>query len=302
MEIRNLTTFLKVAVLGSFTQAARDLGYSQANVSAQIKQLEEEVGAPLFNRIGRSITLTQYAEELLPYARSIVATASQVENLLRPEEELGGTLRVGMIESLFDLLAEEVLPAYHRRFPRVLLEVTVDSTEALKDALAHGRIDIACLIDDPLPKNEWQVLFAAESEIAAYAAPSHPLAGKKHVTAAMLAAHETILMERSAPYNSGLRSFLAKSEIELVPFLTLQRSDMARKLTEHGPYITVLPRYSVAEALAAGRLVKLDTEGLQIHETVQVVLQRDRVIVPQIKGFAELASARIQAVLSAADQ
>ena len=58
MEIRNLTTFLKVAVLGSFTQAARDLGYSQANVSAQIKQLEEEVGAPLFNRIGRSITLT----------------------------------------------------------------------------------------------------------------------------------------------------------------------------------------------------------------------------------------------------
>lgn len=75
MEIRNLNTFLKVAALRNFTQASRELGYSQSNVSTQIQQLEREVGVPLFNRIGRSVSLTQYGEELLPYAQQIVSTS-----------------------------------------------------------------------------------------------------------------------------------------------------------------------------------------------------------------------------------
>ena len=68
MELRNLKTFLRVAALKNFTAAGVELGYSQANISAQIKQLEREVGAPLFDRIGRTVSLTQYGEALLPYA------------------------------------------------------------------------------------------------------------------------------------------------------------------------------------------------------------------------------------------
>ncbi len=75
MELRNLNTFLKVASLQNFTQASRELGYSQSNVSAQIKQLEQEMGAPLFDRIGRNVYLTSYGEALVPYARQIVTTA-----------------------------------------------------------------------------------------------------------------------------------------------------------------------------------------------------------------------------------
>lgn len=75
MEIRNLQTFLQVAGLQNITQASKELGYSQSNVSTQIQQLEKEVGAPLFNRMGRGVTLTQYGEELLPFARSIVSTS-----------------------------------------------------------------------------------------------------------------------------------------------------------------------------------------------------------------------------------
>ena len=83
MEIRNLNTFLQVVSIKNFTQAAKILGYSQSNVSAQIQQLEREVGAPLFNRIGRQVTLTQHGEELIPYAQKIVATALLMENFLK---------------------------------------------------------------------------------------------------------------------------------------------------------------------------------------------------------------------------
>ena len=69
MELRLLETFLQVAATRNFTRAARALGYSQSNVSAQIARLEQEVGAPLFDRIGRGVFLTSYGERLLPRAQ-----------------------------------------------------------------------------------------------------------------------------------------------------------------------------------------------------------------------------------------
>ena len=94
MEIRNLNAFLKVAALKNFTQAARDLGYAQSNISAQIAQLEQELGVPLFNRIGRQVSLTQFGEELLPYAQELCSTAIKIENLHKSEEFLAGTVRI----------------------------------------------------------------------------------------------------------------------------------------------------------------------------------------------------------------
>ena len=135
MEIRNLTTFLQVVSIKNFTQAARTLGYSQSNVSAQIQQLEREVGAPLFNRIGRQVTLTQYGEELIPYAQKIVSTAFLMENFLKSEKALGGTVRVGMVESLYEILFESTLLRYHQRFPHVKVELVVDDTATLKEGM-----------------------------------------------------------------------------------------------------------------------------------------------------------------------
>lgn len=293
MEIRNLKTFLRVAALMNFTAAARELGYSQANVSAQIKQLEEEVGAPLFNRIGRNVTLTQYADALLPYARSIVATAAQMENLLKSEADVGGVVRVGMVESLFDALAEEALLAYHHRFPKVQIEVEVDSTLALKAALRRGTLDVACLIDDPLPPHEWQIACSAEADVVVAASPFHPLASRKRIMPEELAAQEFVLMESSAPYCVSFQNELSRREVELRPFLTLQRSDMARKLLQVGTFLSVLPRYAIAASIADGSVCVLPMSGLSLTQTVQVVLHRDKVPTPQLTGFVAVLTDRI---------
>ncbi len=83
MEIRNLQTFVMAASLLNFTQTAKELGYSQSNISMQIQQLEEEVGAKLFDRIGRSVSLTQQGQDLLPYAQQIVSLSEQMSNALK---------------------------------------------------------------------------------------------------------------------------------------------------------------------------------------------------------------------------
>ena len=287
MEIRNLQTFLKVAALGNFTHAGEALGYSQANISAQIKQLESEVGVPLFNRIGRGVTLTQFGETLLPYASRIVSTAEEMQTLLRPDAELTGTLRVGMVESLFDCVHAGVLSDYHRRFPRVKIALTVDATQTLKEKLQKGTIDLACLIDAPSAEAEWNRLYSAQTEVVVAANPSHPLAGRRSVTLSDLKGQQWVLMEESAPYSVEFHAALDRAEVGIEPFLTMQSARAACEMVQREPVLSLLPIYTIRSAVSDGRIVVLPLRELHLQQTVQILLHRGKAPVPQILGFAE---------------
>ena len=85
MELKNLITFTQVAELGSFTKAAEQLGYSQSTISFQIKQLEEELGFLLFERINHTITLTERGHELVSYAHQVRALTEDFKDSLTKE-------------------------------------------------------------------------------------------------------------------------------------------------------------------------------------------------------------------------
>lgn len=287
MEIRNLNTFLKVAALQNFTQASRELGYSQSNVSAQIQQLEREVGAQLFNRIGKNISLTQYGEELLPYAQQIVSTSLRMENFLKSDEELGGTVRIGVVESLFELLMEDTLIRFHQRFPRVKVELDVDATATLKDCLQNGILDAACLIDDSLSKTEWRCWHAVNIPVVVIANPSHPFSERHEIKLEELAGQEFVLMEESAPYSVNFQRIMAEHQIELKPFLKLQSTHMAKRLVEREQFLSLLPLYAVQSAVEQGHIKVLQIPELTQMQAVQVVLHNNKVVTPQVEGFME---------------
>ena len=94
MELRNINTFLHIAELHSFSSAARELGYSQSAVSAQISQLEAELGTPLFDRVGKTVRLTDAGQTFQSYARALLITAQQAKAALLPARAVSGTLRV----------------------------------------------------------------------------------------------------------------------------------------------------------------------------------------------------------------
>ena len=101
MELRNIFTFLRAAELGNFSKAADALGYAQSTVTMQIQQLESELGSPLFERSNRSIALTSFGEAYLPLARKMYQTAQEMQMLRLDPKDVTGTLRIGMVESLF---------------------------------------------------------------------------------------------------------------------------------------------------------------------------------------------------------
>ena len=287
MEIRNLYAFLQVASTQSFTRAGQVLGYSQSNISMQIQQLEREVGAPLFDRIGRRVTLTQYGHELLPYAQRIVSTAVEMENLTRSERTLEGMLRVGMVESLFEMLFQPAVVRYHQRFPRVRVELTVDGTATLQEQLRQGQLDAACLIDGPLPQGQWNLWQVRQAAIVVVANPRHRLAGRAQVPLEELTGEEFILMESSAPYSAGFQRAMAAKGLPVEPFLQLQSAEMALRLVQEGPFLSVLPDYAVRRAMEEGLVRVLPIPDLQLVQQVQMVLWRTKVVTPQIQGFLE---------------
>lgn len=287
MEIRNLNTFLRVATLQNFTQASQELGYSQSNVSVQIKQLEQEVGVPLFDRIGRKVYLTSYGESLLPYARQIISTVLHMENYMKSTEAIEGTIRMGMTDSLFELLLENVLLRFHRRFPRVQLELVLDASATLQSQLQHGLLDAACLIGDPLPQTEWVIWDAVDIPIVLVSNPRHPLASRTQITLEEVSAQELILMEESAPYSRQFQNALAGRHLPCRPFLRLQSADTARKLVEREAFLSLLPLYTVQASVQAGGLCILPVSEWSHTQSVQLVLHRSKALTPQIEGFLE---------------
>ncbi len=117
VELRTINTFLHIAELHSFSRAARELGYSQSAVSAQVAQLEAELETPLFDRVGKTVRLTDAGQTFLTYARSLLATAEQAKAALQPARQVSGTLRVALADSVCSTFLPDLLQRYHARLP-----------------------------------------------------------------------------------------------------------------------------------------------------------------------------------------
>lgn len=285
MEIRYLNAFLHVASLQNVTKAAAELGYSQSAVSIQIQRLEEELDMPLFDRIGKNVYLTDFGRSLLPYARRAVAAVSAVESFGKSDDALSGALCIGITDSLFELLMKELLLTYHARFPRIRVELLVDTTENLTQLLQQGTIDAMCIIDDALSPTQWNIWQQTETPIVLVANPAHPLARRRSVDIRRLSGSELIMMEKGAPYNRPFERYLAQHQVECEPFLRLPSASAARDLLLAGQFVSLLPWYTVGADVEAGRLRVLSVPEWSLTQSIQIVLHRNKVVTPQIKGF-----------------
>ena len=289
MEIRNLNTFLQVSLIQNFTKAADVLGYTQSNVSAQIRQLETEIGAPLFNRVGKNVTLTQYGQMLVPYAQQIITASAQIETLLLNKDKIGGTVRIGFCESLFECLLEDTFHRYHEQFPHVIIDVTVDATAKLLKKVSTNEIDAACLIADFTGNSDLCYWNKEPCKMMVVASPEHPLTKLENITLQNLDKQEFILMEDTAPYILNFIGLLFNNNVEISSYLRVQSPEAAIKIMQGGNYLSVLPDYAVKKAISEGRLVHIKLEDFNQTQTVQFITHKNKAITPQISNFLNFA-------------
>ncbi len=144
MEIHQLVYFVAVAETGNFSRAAERCNVAQPSISQQIMKLEQELGTPLFDRLSRSVVLTDAGRILLPRANTILAELRDIKHVLSQEIDDGhGTLAVGFIPTVSPFVLPGVIKRFGDQFPYATLEVIEDLTETLVQELIDGKLDVA---------------------------------------------------------------------------------------------------------------------------------------------------------------
>ena len=204
MELRNINTFLHIAELHSFSSAARELGYSQSAVSAQIAQLEAELGTPLFDRVGKTVRLTDAGQTFQSYARTLLITAQQAKAALMPARAVSGTLRVALADSVCSTFLPDLLQQFHALCPQVELVLRTATADEMLRLLGANQIDLAYTLDQPLLLPSLTLAVNVPEPVCFVAPAGHPLAEAEAVPLDVLAQQEFLLTERGMSYRDAL--------------------------------------------------------------------------------------------------
>lgn len=146
MKLNQVQTFLVVAHLRHFGRAAERLNTTQPNVSARIRELEEELGGRLFSRGRGGVTPTRLGAHLLPYAEKVLNAISDLTEQANADFERGGRLRIALSETMVTTVLPPFMKLFAERFPETTLDVSVDSSVNQRRMLAERSIDIAFMM------------------------------------------------------------------------------------------------------------------------------------------------------------
>jgi DNA-binding transcriptional LysR family regulator len=223
MELRQLEYFVLVAEEANFTRGAERAHISQSGISAQIRQLERDLGAELFNRSSRTVALTAAGQAAIGHARTVLASAAVLREAIDEVNGLvRGRLTVGMVTACTVAPLFDALSAFHLAYPGIEITLAEDHSDRLVEQVRSGSADLALIgAAGELPGDVGGQIVISE-DLAAAVPPGHPLAGRPQVSLAELAAYPLISM----PMGTGVRTVfdLACAQDGLRPDIALQAS------------------------------------------------------------------------------
>lgn len=286
MELRNLITFIHVAELGSFTKAAEQLGYSQSTVSFQIKQLEEELGCLLFERINHTITLTERGHELVSYAHGVRALMDEFkENLTK--EELSGSIHIVTPDSICDDMINSHYIDFHEKYPSISIRFTTGDSALMLDMLDHNEADFIITLDSRLYNKDY--IIAKEQPLSMHfvAKAASKFAGKKKLSVKDIVDEPFILTEHGQGYRRVLDRELAKMSLEITPVLEIGRTDIITAMIAGNNMISFLPDFVTKDLVDSGVLCYLDVRDIHIDIWKQLIYHKNKWMSKSLKTFID---------------
>jgi DNA-binding transcriptional LysR family regulator len=285
MDLRQLATFQAVARTLSFTRAALELNYAQSSVTAQIQALEEELGAPLFDRLGRRVALTAPGRRLQIYAGRILALADEARAAVAADLEPSGTLTVSAVESLTTYRLPPVLRAFRQRYPKVRLLLRTLLLGDARSELAEGTLDAALILDDTDPPPGVAAEPLLREPIVVFAGPQHPLVGAASVSPMDLEDETLLLTEGGCGYRATFDRALAQVGVRPASMLEFSSVEAIKQCVMAGMGIAVLPLVAVRAEIERGELAALRWSERDFTITTQLLWNASRWQSPALAAF-----------------
>jgi len=276
MEIRNLISFAQVAELNSFTKAARLLGYSQSTISFQIKQLEDELGCLLFERINHTISLTEKGKELLEYAQKIGRMTDEFNQHINEEGTPDGSLHILAPDSICEDMMNENYKEFHETYPGISLKFTTADTKEMRNMLDRNMADVMLTLDEHIYRNDYVI--AKEEPVAMHfvTGSGSPYAKLGKISIKDVAKLPFILTEENAGYRRALENAFAKNSLDVNPILEIGRTDVINSVLESGIGISFLPDFVTRRGFEAGKLAYLDVTDVKFDIWKQLIYHKNK--------------------------
>lgn len=286
MDMKNINTFIYTAELGSFTKAAELLGYSQSTVSFQIRQLEEELGTVLFERINRTVTLTDRGKEILRYAHRMKQLAGEMQEMVQPKQEVRGHLRIAMSDSLCEEIAEKLFVLLQRKYPEVTMKIVIAGTDEMFRLLNQNQVDFVYTLDRHIYHSDYVIVTENQEAVHFVTGYQNRFNGKKQIPLEELICQPFILTEKEMSYRRLLNEYLASRSLEIQPVFEVGNTELiCRMLEKNASAVSLLPDYVTEKAVQEKRLVRLDVKDFQLAIWKQLLYHRDKWISPQMQAF-----------------
>lgn len=239
MELRQLQYFLKAAELQNFTEASRQLFITQSTLSQQIKQLENELGMFLFDRIGKHVYLTEAGREFTPFARQTISDANLgKQRILDLQNIRTGSLRVAVTYSLSFGLSSIVL-RFMEQYPNIRLEIVYSTASELLQMLKHREVDFVLSFKSDNDE-EIKVTDLYEIPLTVVVNKNHPLAQHKSISLQLLQQYPLVLPSEGLTARAILDKLLMDNNIEIEPHLEMNDANILLQLVESSTFATVL--------------------------------------------------------------
>lgn len=287
MNIKTLSNFLRVVEIGTLKGAAIAVNIAQPALTRQIALLEQNLGAKLFTRHRRGVTLTEAGEQLRVHAERIISEMEQARNAVSSiAQEPTGTISLGLPTSMLYVLSSQIVSTYVKAYPNVFLKVHEAIGHVVEDLLRARRVDIAILIASARNLDNVEMTPLLNEAVYLTGPPDAGLDQEVPVPITYLAEVPMILLAPQNHLRLQIEKELASHDLQLRKSLEVEGQPLVFDLIKHGVGYTVLPHCAVQAEVAAGRISAAPINGITITWTLAV--NRARAQSPAIRALIDL--------------
>jgi DNA-binding transcriptional LysR family regulator len=287
MDLDQLHTFLEIVRLKSFSKAAQTCYRTQPAISAQVRQLEQELGTALFERLGTKISLTtagkifgEYAEQILDLRRRAQDSINELERVPR------GELVIAANEATCIYVLPRVFSEYVKKFPNVQLSVDRSYGSRVVEAVMDNLADFG-ITQLPVQEKKLQVVKIHSDEIILLLPGKHPFANKRYITARDLIG-QPLLLPKSGTTRARLDAWLEPVEDEIQTSMELDSTEMIKRFVMAGLGLSFLAASNCREEIAAGKLSAVPLGPDPMARKVALIYRKDKALSKAALGFIQV--------------
>ena len=289
LNFHQLYIFYAVASHRSFSRAAESLSITQPAVSIQVQELEKFLGTALFHRRTRGLRITEVGETVYAYAQQIFSLSGKLLETLEEIHNLQtGRLSLGASTTPGEYLLPMAVGRFRQLYPGISVELYIANTSAITQRILNQELDLGMVGTHPtVGQGELGIIDYVEDEIVLVAAPTHPLAREKTVTAQQVVEAGLILRESGSATRTTAEEYFAELGLFPSAALSLGSNQALKQAAMAGGGVAVISRLGVTAEMRAGMLVTLPVVDWECRRPLTLIYPKDRQLSPSKQAFLE---------------